>query len=94
MADIRITCVRKTGKTHDTITHVGSRITTALDLYSSPWPKQMVVEWIDKGVHRFFTEEGGKRAVVTTQGNAPNKYLQTKSDNVLTNNLIELPHCP
>lgn len=60
------------------------------------------VGWIRKrqeiisNIHRgdvYFTMEGGKRALVTIQGVAPNEYLQTIADKSSPNNLGNLPPC-
>ena len=85
MADSQITCVHKTGTTHESITHLGGA--------GWCWTKAQVIESIEKGTNTFFTMENGKRAEVRIVQGSP-KYVRTYADGFPTNNLLALPGCP
>lgn len=88
MADVQASCVKKTGATHQTITHLGG---TGGGGWC--WTKTQVIDSIKGGTNTFFTNVGGRRAeIVVVNENPP--YLQTKADGQRTNNLLALPPCP
>lgn len=88
MADVRVTCVTKTGTTHETITHLGG---TAGGGWK--WTKQKVVDSMNDRTNTFYTEVDGKRADLQVVRGDPD-YVQTVADGRLTNNLLALPRCP
>jgi hypothetical protein len=88
MADVQVTCVTKTGTTHESITHLGG---TAGGGWK--WTKQQVVNSINDGTNTFYTLVDGKRANLHVVKNNPD-YVQTVADGQWSNNLLALPRCP
>ena len=87
MATKRIKYVTKTGKTHETITRVGS------DTWKET--KAEAIKAIEGGTHSYYTDEGGKRAEVkVVDSKERGKYLQTYADGKWSNNLLALPDFP
>lgn len=89
MADVRLTCIRKSNpqSAHEYISHVGSN--------GQVWTREQVISWIDRKEHSFYTLDGsGRRAnvgVVREANKLP--YLRTYADGQWNNNLLSLPQC-
>jgi hypothetical protein len=88
MSDVQVTCVTKTGTTHQTITHLGGTGGTGWK-----WTKQQVVNSINDNTNTFYTLVNGKRANIYVIKGTPD-YVQTAADGAWSNNLLALPTCP
>lgn len=89
MADVRVSCVLRTGTTHESITHLGGKGSGS----GWCWPKEKVIDSILQKTNTFYTLEDQKRAdVVVIEATPP--YLRTVADGQYTNNLLALPACP
>ncbi len=88
MADVQVGCVKKTGTTHQAITHLGG---TGGGGWC--WERAKVIESITAGTNTFFTHVDGRRAEILVVDANP-RYLQTRADGQWTNNLLALPTCP
>jgi hypothetical protein len=93
MSDYRIDCITKPHheNTHEHITHVGGP-----DGSGRRWrePVETIIIYIERGVNRYFVDEGGVRVYVGVRKNAAGrKYLQTHADGVWKNNLLSLAEC-
>lgn len=86
MAELRATCVTRTGTTHETITHLGGPANGGWKM-----TKQQVID--SMRTHTFYTEVDGKRADLHVVKGNPD-YVQTIADGRWTNNLLALPRCP
>lgn len=53
--------------------------------------KENVIEALEKGTHKFFTEKNGHKAYVEVAERNGKKYIKTKPDNWPDNNLLSLP---
>ncbi len=91
MTTLRITCasLHSSDRSLTGIVEVGG--------YSWSASRQRVVQLIDSGSHRFYTQDafGFQAEVVTVHpgyGQAP--YLRTTADNRPGNNLLNLGSCP
>jgi hypothetical protein len=87
MATTRIQYVDKTKHGHEHITYLGSD--------TQRWSRREVVRQIEKDGALFYTFEGGKMAWLEVVSPAyGDKYVRTRADGVLTDNLLHLPPCP
>jgi Protein of unknown function (DUF3892) len=87
MADIQITCINKPNRqdTHEGITHLGT--------IGQKWTRSQVIQWIDARTHTFYTKVGKRADIEVVQG-PHGKYVRTRKDGVLSNDLLALPECP
>jgi hypothetical protein len=88
MADARVTCINKVPRDdpHEGITHLGGP--------AWRWPREQVIRSIQEGSNTFYTLVNGVRANVEVVQGPNGPYLRTRTDSVLTNNLLDLPECP
>ncbi len=84
--DLQVTCVSKTGATHETITQLGGPS-------FGPWSKADVINAILTQQHTFYTRDAVGRADVRVVDGTYGKYLQTFADGRYTNNLLALGSC-
>lgn len=94
MADYKIDCINKPDRNspHDRITHVGGPNSNGVGRWKDTVPN--VVRFIEQGVHRFYTSQGGASAWVHVRTSAAgNKYIQTYADGVWKDNLLALQEC-
>ena len=88
MTTFRITATRKDGPDYD------RRIDAVQLEFSQVWGIDQVIQWIDSGVHRFYTSIGGIVAEVYVRRRGLGaKYLTTSPDGYQRNNLLILPDC-
>ncbi|MEB2311793.1 MAG: DUF3892 domain-containing protein [Polyangiaceae bacterium] len=85
MADAQVTCITKTGSSHEHITHLGGS--------TWKWPVADVIASIEAKTNTFFTLVGGKRANVGVVNGANGKYVRTHADGAWSDNLLALPAC-
>jgi hypothetical protein len=88
MADARVTCINKAPRDnpHEGITHLGGP--------AWRWTRDDVIRSIEAGANTFFTQVNGRRADVTVVQGPNGKYVRTRTDGVLDDNLLHLPECP
>ncbi|MCI3133167.1 DUF3892 domain-containing protein [Phenylobacterium aquaticum] len=87
MADAQVTCINKLPRnnTHEGITHLGGT--------GWKWTRQQVIDSIEAKSNTFYTLVGGKRANVEVINGPNGKYLRTRADGTLNDNLLSLPEC-
>lgn len=85
MASKQVTCVDKTSKTHEGITHLGGA--------GWHWPAEKVITAIESREDTFFVLAGGRRAEVGVVKGERRKYLRTHADGQWSDNLLALPAC-
>jgi hypothetical protein len=87
MADKQVTCINKLNhnSSHEGITHLGGS--------NWKWTRNKVIQSIEARTNTFYTYVGGRRADVRVVQGANGKYLRTYADNVLNDNLLNLPEC-
>ncbi len=85
MADYRVTCVTRTGNTHEHITHLGGPC----------WRLRLsdIIVSIDSKTNTFYTVVDGKRADVGVVDGSSGRYVRTYADGLWNNNLLALPAC-
>jgi len=90
MADRQVTCTTKAGlhqhPNETFITHIGG-----------PWGKiteDQAIREIEGGVNTYYVNQGGRRADIEVVQGKKRKFLKTKPDGYVPNNLLSLPHCP
>lgn len=89
MTDRRVQCINKPNRDdrHESITHLGG----------AGWilNKAQVITAIEDRTDTFHTvDQYGNRANVEVVHGAHGKYVQTRRDGILTNNLLSLNACP
>jgi hypothetical protein len=89
MADRQVTCTTKAGAQHHPnetfITHIGGiwgKITEA-----------EAIRDIESRTHTYYTNQGGRRADIEVVQGKKRKFLKTKADSYVPDNLLSLPHC-
>jgi hypothetical protein len=87
MADAQVTCINKQPRNnpHEGITHLGGA--------GWKWTRQEVIDSIEAKTNTFYTLVGGKRANVEVINGPNGKYLRTRADGTLNDNLLSLPEC-
>jgi len=85
MAEFEVRCVKKTGTTHEHITHLGG----------GNWMRtvQQVVQSIENGTDSFHTLVNGKRASIAVVNGAHGKFVRTRADGNWSDNLLAIPAC-
>ncbi len=88
MADVLITCINKPNRNspHEAITHLGNS--------KGKWTRQDVISWIETGTNSFYTKVDGNRGDIEVISGPSGKYLRTRADGKLNDNLLSLPECP
>lgn len=93
MADYHIDCITKPDRNsrHDRITHAGGPMPDG-----TRWKDTVpnIVGFIERKVHRFYTQESGSRVWVGVRTSAAgNKYIQTFANEQWNDNLLAQPEC-
>jgi len=93
---VRITCINKDNgdhyDPHEAITYLGWINESTSNTGKSTRLK--MVDFIEKGNQAYVKDiYGNKVFLVVRISRAGNKYVQTRADGKLTNNLLELPEC-
>jgi hypothetical protein len=85
MAEFEVRCVKKTGTTHEHITHLGG----------GNWMRtvEQVVQAIDNKTDSFHTLDNGKRVSIAVVDGAHRKFVRTHADGKWSDNLLALPAC-
>jgi hypothetical protein len=94
MTDYRVDCVNKPDRDnrHESITHAGGPNPDS----GGRWKDTVanIVGFIERGEHRFYTQEGDASAWVAVRTSAAgNKFIQTYADGIWKDNLLALPEC-
>jgi len=86
MADAQVTCINKADRqsSHEGITHLGGA--------GWRWSRSQVISSIEGGTNTFFTNVG-KRANIEVVNGSNGKYVRTRKDGLLSNDLLELGEC-
>ena len=87
MADVLVTCTRKTSQHHESITHLGGPGGGGCRT------KAEVIQSIESRTNTFYTDVGNNKADLRVVQGATGKYLQTYGDSYPNNNLLALPDC-
>lgn len=87
MADALVSCINKQPRndTHEGITHLGGP--------GWKWPRADVIASIENGSNTFHTLVGATRADVVVVNGPNGKYVRTRADGKLNDNLLALPEC-
>ena len=56
-------------------------------------PKSTAIDWIERGLHRFYVQYSNRAVWVHVVNGPTGKYLRTDADNTTRNNLLDLPDC-
>jgi hypothetical protein len=90
MIGLRVTCIEKPNRysSHEHITSVG------VDGYPSRYTVAQVIQCIRSGGYEFYTQVGGRKAVVNVV-DVPGRtsYIRTSPDSTGKDNLLALPEC-
>ena len=96
MADrVKVECIKKTNRqSHwERISHIGGQ-----NPNGTRWQltEQQAIDGIEAKKWEFYVEVPGNPAVdvVIAKGPGDRKYLKTKPDGDIPNNLLSLPECP
>lgn len=91
MADVLVSCINKVPRNnpHEGITHLGGSGGSGWK-----WTKEQVIVSIEAGTNTFFTQVDGIRADIEVIEGPNSKYLRTRADGTLNDNLLSLPECP
>lgn len=88
MADLQVTCINKPDRDsrHESITHLGGA--------GWRYTREQVISYIEDRVHTFHTKAtDGKRAEVVVIDGQGGKYVRTRADGQLNDNLLSLREC-
>lgn len=87
MADVRVTCINKQPRSnpYEGITFLGG--------VGWKWPRQQVIDSIDRGTNTFYTLVSGRRADIGIVHGPNGEYLRTYADGVWNDNLLALIEC-
>lgn len=90
MADVLVNCINKTPRdnTHEGITHLGGPGGGGWK-----WTRAQVIASIEAKTNTFFTRVGEVRADIEVIDGANGKYLRTRADGTLNDNLLSLQEC-
>jgi hypothetical protein len=90
MADVVVTCINKQPREnpHEGITHLGGPGGGGWK-----WTREQVIASIKAGTNTFYTNIGGKKALIGVVSGQKGEFLQTHADGQWNNNLLSLPEC-
>jgi len=87
MANLRITCINKTNRTnpHERIRNIGG----------SGWKysEADAISYIENRTHSFYVHVGANTVDVIVATHLGRKYLKTKNDGIVPDNLLSLSEC-
>ncbi len=91
--DVEIRCIRKSDRknAYERINGVGGVNPDGGRWYLST---DQAIQGIKDDKYRFFTNSGGKIALVQVAIHEDHEYLKTEADGVQPNNLLSLDECP
>jgi uncharacterized membrane protein len=90
----QVLCINKSNRTseHEKISHIGG-----INPDKARWKltQEAAIAAIEAKTYEFYVSDGKNEAeVVVAVSASNNKYLRTKKDGTLTDNLLSLPECP
>jgi hypothetical protein len=96
MGDITIRCIITNEKIKSS-SSVGvdyKSITAVRTVHNNEFSRESIIRLIEKGTSAFYVDEGEDRVeVVVVTLESGEKYIRTKKDDKITNNLENLPEC-
>jgi hypothetical protein len=93
---IRITCIKKSGGYHEDPHEAISSVGWVDEQQGSRgnWSREQIYQWIKSGGQAFVAFGAVRAQVITAETSRGTKFVKTKADNTVRDNLLSLPECP